>query len=618
MPQTRRSIFPLLLPLILLVPIAAALSILLVRLWHDRDARQAAVRLAQADVRLVAREMETAVRERQAAADALARSSAILDWLERGGAPSEAALGEIAAVSSLFPRSTVLAAVSADGMLYRGGIPAGSLGAGTASDAWYFAEPGGQRTSPAAAEEPGILRTAVVLRRAGRLLGAVAVEASAAELAAEVSSSAGPGAILALTDDVGTILHLAGAAAAGARTVSDIFPGIERRIFIEAMESPSTASGLRLFGDRAGGLPVVIAAARLAVADWRLFVAEPVEASVPLMREAALAGLGLAALALLLLWIGLVASRARRVHAEELAHEKWKLREATTGLEEATHHAREARSAMARLADGLRRAEEEARAASSAAAEVRPLVVRAQELLAQCGGRLARVTQAAGEAARAASAARGTAAEVSLAAGRAEQELARLIPAAGSTARAAARIRTRIAVIGSLADKARLLALNASVDAARGGEGMRKLPRAVEEIQELAGQAAESARALAPDCAATVRDAEAAMASAEEGGRAARAAVEGAESASSSMQQIDESVRGEVGTQPDSGGAPGAGAGAASDASLLDRAGSALDGLARINARIAAALPDIDSAAAEAADACDRIVRDADARPQSD
>jgi hypothetical protein len=140
----------------------------------------------------------------------------------------------------------------------------------------------------------------------------------------------------------------------------------------------------------------------------------------------------------------------------------------------------------------------------------------------------------------------------------------------------------------------------------------------VEDIQELAGQAAESARALAADCAATVRDAEAAMASAEEGGRAAHTAAQGAGHVASSVQQINDSVRGEAGTQADGDGVPGPEAGVTSGASLLDRAGSVLDGLARINSRMAAALPDIDSAAAEAADACDHIVRDADARPQSD
>lgn len=622
MPHTRRSIFPVLLPLVILVPIAAALSILVAWLWHGRDVRQAAVLHARAEVRLVGREMESAVRARHAAAGSLARSAAIRAWLEQGGAPGEEALREIEAVSTQFPDSTVLAASAVDTTLFRAGSPAGSpagsLEPGRPSDAWYFAlvnEKGAPRAGSGTAVT---VHAAAAVRQADRFLGAVAVEASAAELAGEAATAAEAGAIVALTNEVGAILHLAGAAGAGARTISDIFPGIERRIFIAAMESPSTASGLRLFGDRAGGVPVVIAAARLAFSDWRVFVAVPVVDALPVLHLAAMAALALAALALLLLWVGLAAAGLRRAHAEELAHEQWKLREAAAGLEEAAHLARQARAAIERLTEGSRRISEETRGASAAAVEARSLLAHTQEALAERGGRLALAAAAVRETSRQAAASQGAAGEAKIAASRAEEELARLIPSADSTARAAARIKGRVASIGALAEKARLLALNASVDASRGGDGAKRLPRVVEEIQGLAGQAAENARTLASECSAAARDAEAALASAEEAGRAAHAAARGAQETAASFTAIVATAHGVPGIEVEDGSAPGQAAGPDPAAALADRTGSALEGLTHINARVAAALPGIDVAAAEAADACDRIAGEADSDPQPD
>ena len=618
MPHTRRSIFPVLLPLVILVPVAAALSILVAWLWYGRDVRQAAVLHARADVRLVGREMESAVRARHAAAGSLARSAVIRAWLERGGAPGEEALREIEAVSTQFPGSAVLTASAVDNTLFRAGSPAGSLEPGRPSDAWYFAlvdEKGAPRAGSGTAVT---VHAAAAVRQADRFLGAVAVEASAAELAGEAATAAEAGAIVALTNDVGAILHLAGAAGAGARTISDIFPGIERRIFIAAMESPSTASGLRLFGDRAGGVPVVIAAARLAFSDWRVFVAVPVVDALPVLHLAAMAVLALAALAFLLLWVGLAAAGLRRVHAEELAHEQWKLRESAAGLEEAAHLARQARAAIERLTEGSRRISEETRGASAAAVEARSLLAHTQEALAERGGRLALAAAAVRETSRQAAASQGAAGEVKIAASRAEEELARLIPSADSTARAAARIKGRVASIGALAEKARLLALNASVDASRGGEGAKRLPRVVEEIQGLAGQAAENARTLASECSAAARDAEAALASAEEAGRAAHAAARGAQETAASFTAIVATAHGVPGIEAEDGSAPGQAAGPDPAAALADRTGSALEGLTRINARVAAALPGIDVAAAEAADACDRIAGEADSDPQPD
>ena len=580
MPQTRRGVFPVLLPLLIIVPVAAALAVFAVAAWHARESGQAALRAARDELRLGARGIEAAAKAREQAAALLAASPALRAWAAGTGEVTEEGRGDMAGTSSLFPRPAgVAASRAADGALARQG-------------------------PDESADDNGTVRAAAELRLEGRTVGEVALEGTAADLAGEAGLDAADNTVVAVTDGVGRILHLSGAAVAGARTISDIFPRIERKIFISAMEAPSASAGMRVFDDAVGGVPVVIAAARLPVADWRLFVAVPRAQGAPVLLLAGLAVIAAAALAGLLVWTGVAAGRLRQAHAEEMEHEHWKLREARAGLEECAHLAHEAEEAVARAADSSRRAAADTDGAAAAVGEARPLVAETGALLGDRTVRLARAASAATEAARLAESAGRAAADAGAAASRAEDELARAIPAAGSASRAAARIKSRVAAIGSLAERARLLSLNAAVDAARGEDGAKKLLRAVEEIQGLAGRAAESARGLSAECAAAAADAEAAQAGAEEAGRASHAARQGAEQAAQAALAMGKSTDGILSEASGEDEAP-----AGDVASLPDRAGSALLGIERICARIAAALGDSGSAAAEAARKCGQVAR---------
>ena len=255
MPQTRRGVFPVLLPLIVIVPVAIALSALLVTALQARGARDEASQRARDELRLAARDFEAAARARQAAAELLSRSPALRAWAGGAEVPGEETRGDLATVAGLFSgKAAVSAARAADSAVVSDGI--------------------------ATAQEPGALRAAAAIRQGDATVGEVVLESSADDLAGEVPRATAGNAVVAITDGVGTLLHLSGAAVAGARTISDIFPRIERRIFISAMEASPAADGIRLFDDRVGGAPVVIAAARLPVGDWRLFVAVPVEGAL--------------------------------------------------------------------------------------------------------------------------------------------------------------------------------------------------------------------------------------------------------------------------------------------------------------------------------------------------
>jgi methyl-accepting chemotaxis protein len=216
----------------------------------------------------------------------------------------------------------------------------------------------------------------------------------------------------------------------------------------------------------------------------------------------------------------------------------------------------------------------------------------------------------------------GAGAARATAASRAQEALAPAVDAAASVGRAAGRIKGRIAAIGGLAERARLLALNAAVDAVRGEERGRKLTRSVEEIQALAGQAAESARSLASELAAAAESAEAAREGAARGGREMRLVSESATEVAASLASIRDSARdirqeGGVASLESLPG-PAAGSPLAEDASLSDRARSVLEGLSRIGGRIAALSREIEGAAAEAAESCARAAQSAEGRTSAE
>ena len=623
MPQPRKSLFPLLLPAILLVPLAGSLGILLASTWHARDARETAARMAHADVALVGREIETAIRARQAAAELLSRSPVIRQWMEAGGPPTEQASGELVGALGAFPGASVLAASTRDGVLYRDGTAVGALSRDNPVDSWYFAALEGSSGTVLAGAQAVAVRAAVVPATAAprggeSAIGAVAVETPLSLIAAEASRAAAGSPIVVLTDQVGAILHVAGAAASGARTISDIFPRIERKIFIAAMESPSPARETLLFDDRSGGRPLVIAAARLSAPDWRLFVSETVGEAFPPLRAALLAVAALASLALILVWTGLLEARRRQERAAVEQSLATEAREARAVLEEAARSSREARAAVDRISEGSRGIARESEGAVRATGELAPLLAQSAAALAERAALLSRAIGAIGQSASGAERAQGAAEAIATAASRAEEALAPAVDAAAAVGRAAGRIKGRIAAIGGLAERARLLSLNAAVDAARGEERGRKLARSVEEIQALAGQAAESARSLASDLAAAAESAEAARDGAERSGREMRLVSESAADVAASLAGIRDSARG---IRQEVGGAsleslPGAAIASplAEDVSLSDRARSVLEGLSRIGGRIAALSREIDGAAAEAAESCARAAQSAESR----
>jgi methyl-accepting chemotaxis protein len=299
------------------------------------------------------------------------------------------------------------------------------------------------------------------------------------------------------------------------------------------------------------------------------------------------------------------------VLGEHLAREA---REARDDLDQAARRSREARSAVARISEGSRAVTKESEGAMLAAGELAPLLSGTAAVLADRASLLAHAIDAIGHSAQAAERAGEAAAAAAAAASRAEQSLAPAAPAAASFARAAGRIKARVTALGGLAERVRLLSLNAAVDAGRGEEGGRKLVRAVEEIQTIAGQASEGARALAAELAASVESAEAARDGVEKGGQEVRLVSERAAEVAASLVSIRDSaqiVRQEGGASLEA--AP-AGSALAEDAALSDRASSALEGLSRIGGRIAALSREIDGAAGEAAESCARIAQSVEPR----
>src|SRR5690349_4413334 len=131
MPGKRASLFPLLLPAVVCVPVAAVILFVLVGLWHGADAR-AAAEARRADTALRAEAaLENAVTEQVTVTGLLSRSTLVWLWVKFQGerltasnrSHAELSLAEIDNYARMVPGLVVYLASARTGLLYRDGAP---------------------------------------------------------------------------------------------------------------------------------------------------------------------------------------------------------------------------------------------------------------------------------------------------------------------------------------------------------------------------------------------------------------------------------------------------------------------------------------------------------------
>ncbi len=609
MERTRNGLFPLVAPALVIVPVAGLALILLAARWFDTDA-QAALRQRIVDTAASAgRQLDASVRRQAAATQALGTSPMVWLWVKFQGehlSPSNRshaqwALDEVANYATVLPGSTVYLASERTRTVYQGGAAVASLSRSAPEDSWYAASLATEGVL--VSEDPHALRTSMRVMNGQTLLGAISCVADLPAVAVGAFSAAAdePGFTFVLADGEGAIVLSRGAAAAAATSVFDLFSPPARASVRAAMDEVVRPGAVSVDVLPAKGRRLLTAVTRTHAPGWYLFVSSDLPRASA-ARIAALAGVTAGALALLvaaLLFIGLRRERENDSLARRLERE----RDAAAGI------VRDVGAAALRLRSSAGALRERAAILASEAARGRAAGAEAASLLGGAEKRSAEVraglaarlplldelAASARDAAGKSRAARSAAENAGLNAAAAEVELNRVITTGSSVVLSVENAAKGVQAIVEAAERTRLLALNAALEASRsGGQGAR----VADDMRKLAEEAAGQAQALADALADARSNIRIVGRAAQDAGKAVRqASVESSESA----RGLEEARQGVDGMLSRLDAAHAGASRLRDEAGVADRGRSAVDGVARIMTRVEALCAEIASLAAAVA-----------------
>src|SRR5271157_4120781 len=196
MERTRNGLFPLVIPALLVVPLAGLALIFFAVRWFDSDA-QAALRHRVVDTAAsVGRQLDASVQRQAEATRALGTSPMVWLWVKFQGehlSPSNRshaqwALGEVANYSAVLPGTTVYLASERTRTVYEGGAAVAALSRDAPGDSWYAAALGTEGVL--VSDDPRALRTSMRVMNGQTLLGAISCVGDLPALAAGAFAAA--------------------------------------------------------------------------------------------------------------------------------------------------------------------------------------------------------------------------------------------------------------------------------------------------------------------------------------------------------------------------------------------------------------------------------------------
>jgi methyl-accepting chemotaxis protein len=619
MPGKRSGLFTLLLPVIVLVPLGGVLMFVVISSWQAADSRTAlAARLGDSAFTM-AGEIGDAVERQKVATEHLSQSPLAWLWVKFQGerltpsnrAHADISLKEIENYARLLPFAQIFLASENTRTLYKGGAAVKRLVENDPADAWYFSCLKSDEVI-VTSDTRGI-RTSARVMDDGQVWGAVSFLSDVSVLAASVLSngSVRMGMTAALTNGAGEVARVEGEAPASGRTIFDLYPGSARGAVAAALSSLLSADHSELFTEAMGTHAGLTVGVRSPAPGWYLFVSS--ELVSPLSPTHLLWLAGVPASTLLLLLLAFILTTGRRLRAAKALLERYDLNLHAAGeaFAEIGAPARGAQTAAAQLQALAERLGVEAAALATSGAEAEALFARAEardaELRAGIAGRLSllgRLAAAAREAVDRSLSTEAAARIVGTSAARAEEELSRVITFSASTSHAVDKASKAVNAIVQAAERIRLLSLNAALEAAREGAQGQGFARIANEVKGMADETAARARALSASLAEAGGSVEGASRAAQEAGRAVH------EASADAARAVGGGWEGMTALLSQSENADASASRLKHDASSSDRGRSALEGFARIVARIG-------SIAAEVAHLAGRAGADASAITRS-
>ncbi len=504
MPGKHAGHFPLLLPAVICVPVAAALIVLLVSAWHGADAR-AAADARRTDAALRSQGALAEVVQRQAAiTDHLSRSPLVWLWVKFQGEHLTASnryhagisLAEIANYSALLPGSAVSMGSAKTGLLYRDGTPVRTLSKTNPEDAWYFAAL--STDSVLTVVEGTSVRTSARLMDGGDLLGVLTIVRPGSDIAAEVFPAvlSQRGVTAALTDPRGRLLFVSSPGGSSAQSLAQLFPNAAPSSLASLLAATGENAGPASLETDAGGSTIGITAVRAEPTGGSILVAAEVPARMPWTRLALLVLAPAICLALILGILSAIAVRRIGSTAKVLGRFERESDTARAAFTRIDASSRSVRSAATNLRSIVGAVGKEAAAGETSGAEAVALFRRGEEqdaeLRAGLGARLELLEKLADAMRAALAQSRGAqAALLSIGpdAAQAEEELSRIITAGSSAVSAVQRAAKGAESLLEASGKLNVLAVNASLEAVRAGPAGQRLTRVADEVRGLADDA---------------------------------------------------------------------------------------------------------------------------------
>ena len=625
MERTRNGLIPFVVPALLVVSLAGLAILFFTVRWFNSDAHSSLRQRVTDAAASVERDLDAAVQRQSDATRALGTSPMVWLWVKFQGerlSPSNRshaqwALDEVSNYSGLLPGATVYLASERTRTVYQGGAAVAALVGNDARDSWYAASLGTEGVL--VSDDTRSVRTSMRVMNGQTLLGAISCVSDLASVATGAFSAAAaePGFSFVLADKAGAVLMARGEASASATTVFDMFSPAERANIRAAMAAVTRPGAMSVEMFPAKGRRLLTAVTRTAAPGWYLFVSADVP-RVPATRVVIAAGITAAALALLaaaLVIVGL--ARARR--NESLVRRLEGEREAAAGLvREVAAAALRLRSAAGTLRERTASLAAEAADGKAAGAEAAGLLGRAEESAAEVRSGIAARLPLLDELAATARDAAGKSREARTAsetagssAAAAEEELNRVITTGSALAAVVENAARGVDAVVEAAERTRLLALNAALEASRsGGQGarvadeMRKLAEETStRVQELSGALGE-ARSSVHRVSRAAQDA----------GKAVREAADRAAESARGLEMTWQSADGVLSRLES---ATAHASRLRNEADLSDRGRSAVEGVSRIMTRIEALCTEIAAlAAAVAADSAQAAQKSSTSLPQ--
>ncbi len=610
MERTRNGPFLLLVPALVVLPLAALVLWLSAWHWYQGDARAALTRRVADAAASAERLLDASVERQVQATRVLGTSPVAWLWVKFQGqrlTPSnrshaQAALDEVSSYASLLPGATIYLASERTRAVYQSGAAVAALSPADPRDAWYTASLAAEGV--VVSDDPRQVRTSMRVMNGPDLIGAVSCVGDVSRLAAGALAGADDERSFSfvLADREGSILLSRGPQVGTASTVFDLFDSAERARVRASMDLVARPSGMTVDAFSSHGQTMLTAVTRTEAPGWYLLVSAQMP-SMPAGRTVAIAAVAAASLALIvaaLAFIGL--ARARRVKSV-LGTLTGQRDEAASISREASAAAARIRAVAVKLRERVADLARETSAGAEAARDTGVLVGQAEERSAELRARVAdrvslltRLSTSAREASAATREAQVSAGTAGQRAAGAEEEVNRVITTASAVSFALENAAKAAGGSVDTAERARILALNTSLETSRPGGSRRLGAQAAEEMRRLAEEAARAAGELSGALAEARDNLRAVGRLAQEAGTSVH---EAAARTQESSERMEASIRGFEDALAELEAANAGARGLEPRAADSDRARSAADGMARILDRIASLCGEISILAEE-------------------